>query len=159
MIEEQAVVVDVQGDKALLEVIRNKPCGLCGQTRGCGISIWGRLLGHRNSAFRADNQINARAGDNVIVGVEEKALLASSLAVYGVPLFMLLAGAVVGGLMLPEAVGADARSFIGAAVGLVVGLLWLKRHGAGRGLDARYRPVILRTTTDSSADRICHRGD
>lgn len=47
MIEELAVVVGTDGDKAMLEIVRSKPCGLCGRTRGCGMSLWGRLLGHR----------------------------------------------------------------------------------------------------------------
>lgn len=144
MIEERAVVVGLDGDQVLLEIVRNKPCGLCGQTRGCGVSLWGRLLGHRNNVFHADNRINARVGDSVVVGVDEKALLASSLAVYGVPLLALLAGAALGGVMTPVALAADIRSVAGAVTGLVLGLLWLKGHAAGRGLNARYRPVVLR---------------
>jgi len=144
MIEEQAVVVGVERDRALLEIVRRTPCGLCGQTRGCGISIWGRLLGHRNNVFLADNQINAKAGDNVVVGVDERALLASSLAVYVVPLLLLLAGAAIGAYLAPAAANADLRAVAGAVAGLVVGLVWLKWHAAGRGVSARYRPVILR---------------
>lgn len=157
MIEEQAVVVGVDGDKVLLEVVRSKPCGLCGQTRGCGISLWGRLLGHRTKVFRAENQINAQAGDMVVVGVDEKALLAGSLAVYGVPLFMLLAGAVVGGMFAPAQGSADGWTLAGAGSGLVLGLLWLRLHVAGSGLDGRYRTVLLRPAA-SDAHRPCYRG-
>jgi sigma-E factor negative regulatory protein RseC len=157
MIEEQAVVVGVDQDMALLEITRSKPCGLCGQTRGCGISIWGRLLGHRNNVFRAVNQINARTGDNVVVGVDEKALLAGSLAVYGVPLFFLLGGAAMGGML--AAGNADAYALTGAVGGLVLGLFWLRRHAAGRRLDGRYRPVILRSADSGAAVRMCQRGE
>ena len=45
MIKENAIVVSIDKDVASLEIVRNKPCGLCGQSRGCGISIWGRLFG------------------------------------------------------------------------------------------------------------------
>lgn len=159
MIEEQAVVVGIDQDQVLLEIVRNKPCGLCGQTRGCGISIWGRLLGHRNNVFRAVNQINARPGDNVVVGIDEKALLTSSLAAYGVPLFSLLIGAALGGSFAPVSANADVYAFVGAGAGLVLGLLWLRWHAAGRGANARYRPVLLRPADASANNRLCHRGD
>ncbi len=156
MIEEQAVVVGIEQDQAMLEIVRKTPCGLCGQTRGCGVSVFGKLLGHRESVFRAANPSNARIGDHVVVGVDEKALLASSMMVYGVPLLMLLAGAITGNFLAPS--GGDIWPLAGAAVGLVAGVVWLKVHAMGRGLDGRYRPVILRTAESNSQIRICHRG-
>lgn len=147
MIEERAVVVGLDGEQALLEILRSKPCSLCGQTRGCGILLWGRLLGHRNRVLRAENRINAHIGDHVVIGVEEKALLASSLAVYGAPLALLLAGAALGMALLPASLNADVRSLAGAASGLMLGILWLKGHASGRGLSAYCRPVILRADT------------
>jgi sigma-E factor negative regulatory protein RseC len=107
--------------------------------------------------FRAENQINAQAGDMVVVGVDEKALLAGSLAVYGVPLFMLLAGAAVGGMFAPAQGSADGWTLAGAGSGLVLGLFWLRLHAAGSGLDGRYRTVLLRPAA-SDAHRPCHRG-
>lgn len=157
MIEERAAIVGIEQDRAMLEIIRRTPCGLCGQTQGCGISVWGRLLGHKNNVFRAENPINAQVGDHVVVGIDEKALLASSLAVYGVPLGMILAGAVSGTLLGP--VGGDAWPLTGAGIGLAGGLLWLKGHAAGRALDTRYRPVILRPADDATQIQLCRRGN
>ena len=37
MIEESAIVVGLEQNAAMLEIVRRNPCGLCGQTRGCGI--------------------------------------------------------------------------------------------------------------------------
>lgn len=152
MIEEHAIVVDLEQDMAMLEVLRRTPCGLCGQTRGCGISLWGRLFGHKPNVFKAFNQIHAKVGDSVVVGIEEQALLASALTVYGVPLLAMLAGALVaGGIggMTSEVSYADRNAMMGAIAGLVIGLLWVKGHTAGRSLDARYRPVILRAGDSS----------
>lgn len=154
MIEENAIVVGIERDIAMLEVLRRTPCGLCGQTRGCGISLWGRLFGHKPNIFKALNQINAKVGDSVVVGIEEQALLVSALAVYGVPLVTMLLGALVasgifGGELADGVSHVDRNAMIGAIAGLVVGLLWVKGHTAGRSLDARYRPVILRAGDDS----------
>ena len=157
MIEEQAIVVDVDRDMALLEIVRSKPCGLCGQTRGCGVSIWGRLLGHRNSVVRAENQINAQAGDSVVVGIDEKALLASSLAAYGVPLISLLVGAGLGGSFSATPAHADMYALVGAGIGLALGLLWLRGHAMGRARGA-YHPVLLRKSAASVDMSNCKRG-
>ena len=154
MIEEHAVVVGVEHELALLEVVRRSSCAMCGQTRGCGISLWGRLFGHRNNIFRAVNQIGVKQGDSVIVGVDERALLRSSLAAYGIPLLTLLIGALFGNALGGENAPRDLYAVIGAATGLVLGLLWLKAHASGRGLDPRYRPVILRTNDSGASSPI-----
>ena len=48
----------------------------------------------------------------------------------------------------------DLYAVIGSAGGLVLGLLWLKAHAAGRGMDARYRPVILRADDQNATSTI-----
>ncbi|MEQ1602437.1 MAG: SoxR reducing system RseC family protein [Methylophilaceae bacterium] len=156
MIEENAIVVDLENDMAMLEVIRRTPCGLCGQTRGCGISLWGRLFGHRNNVFKAINRVNARIGDNVIVGINEQALLMSALTLYGIPLLTTLAGALVGAAFPGEnSLLADRHAAFGALAGLVAGLLWLKVHSSGLGLNSNYQPVILRVGASGSIQLNC----
>lgn len=152
MIEEQAIVVGLEHELALLEVVRRKPCGLCGQTRGCGISLWGRLFSHRRNIVKALNQIGAKQGDSVIVGVDEHAVLTSALTAYGVPLLALLLGALLGSSLTGEYGQPDLYAALGAGAGLILGLLWLKAHAAGRALDPRYRPIILRTDHGETAD-------
>lgn len=164
MIEENAIVVGVEADIAMLEVVRRTPCGLCGQTRGCGISLWGKLLGHRDNIFKADNQIDAKIGDMVVVGIEEQALLLSSLTAYGVPLLAMFLGAVLATALssteLVNEVGrADRNAVIGAVLGLVAGLFWVKGHNAGRGLGKGYRPVILRAEDNRTIQLKCERSE
>jgi len=169
VIEENAIVVGLEQNAAMLEIVRRTPCGLCGQTRGCGISLWGRLFGHRSNIFKANNQINAKVGDNVIVGVEEQALLISSLTVYGIPLVTTLVGALLASVIFagdsnhvnPD--HADLYAVMGAIAGLLIGLLWLKGHAAGRSMDARYQPVILRAdkpfNSQGEINLKCERGE
>lgn len=146
MVEEQAIVISTDQNQAALEILRNKPCGLCGQTRGCGLSFWGKLFAHRANTFKAKNHIEAKVGDIVIVGVEESALLFSAVSVYGIPLLFLLIGAFLGNTF-GDGLHADRNSVIGAVLGLLLGYLWVKGHAQGRSLDARYSPVILRLAT------------
>ncbi|MFZ9641942.1 MAG: SoxR reducing system RseC family protein [Candidatus Methylopumilus sp.] len=150
MIQETAIVISIDQDIASLEIVRNKPCGLCGQSRGCGISIWGRLFGHRPNIFKAQNTVNAKVDQIVVIGVEENALLWSSFAVYGIPLALLILGAVLANTLFADALHADRNTALGALFGLFIGYLWLKLHQQGSSLDARYRPVILSLQDPSS---------
>ena len=151
MIEERAVVIGVEQDIASLEVVRRTACGLCGQTRGCGISLFGRLFGHRNNIFKAQNSIHAKAGDNVIVAIEEHAVLNSALMLYGIPLAALLLGAILGNVLssggTPQT---DAYALVGAAAGLLLGLGWVKGHAVAQDISARYQPTILRLADDAN---------
>ncbi|HWU83386.1 MAG TPA: SoxR reducing system RseC family protein [Methylophilaceae bacterium] len=145
MIEEHAVVIGAERDIALLEVVRRSACGLCGKTRGCGISLFGRLFGHKNNVFKARNTINARIGDQVVVAIEEHAVLMSAFIVYGVPLAALLLGAVVGHACSDgSATQSDMYALAGAVTGLVLGLGWVKAYATARVMSHRYQPTILR---------------
>lgn len=159
MIEEHAIVVGLEQETALLEVLRRTPCGLCGQTRGCGVSLWGRLFGHKPNIFRALNQIDSKVGDGVVVGIEEQALLTSALVIYGVPLLTMLIGALVAGSIFNNEVVSqvDRNTVVGAISGLAIGLLWVKGHTAGRGLSGHYRPVILRADDQRTIQLKCER--
>ncbi len=151
MIEERAVILsldNLSGDSssystATLEIERKTACGLCGQTRGCGNSIWGKLFAHQSTAFKAHNRINAKVGDSVIVGINETALLKSALLLYIVPLVTLFIGAILAAQFKQS----DASEMIGAAVGLVLGLLWVKGHSISNSYFKLQQPVILRLAT------------
>ena len=146
MIEERAVILSLQSEPsqtqttATLEIERKTACGLCGQTRGCGNSIWGRLFGHQTTAFKAQNRINAKVGDSVIVGINEKALLKSALLLYVLPLVTLFFGAILASQLWQT----DGITMLGAAIGLVIGLLWVKGHTMSNRYFNLQQPVILR---------------
>ena len=159
MIKENAIVVSIEKDVASLEIVRNKPCGLCGLSRGCGISILGRLFGHRANIFKTQNTVNAKVDQIVVVGVEESALLWSSFAVYGIPLALLILGATLGSTAFSDDLHADRNTALGAVLGLFIGYLWLKGHNQGSKLNARYRPVILGLAESSLINRVqCKKG-
>ena len=145
MIEERAVILTLETTSennsiATLEVVRKTACGLCGQTRGCGNSIWGKLLNHKSVNFTAQNSINANVGDSVIVGIDEAALMKSALLLYIVPLATMLFGAILTSKMI----GSDAASLLGAGAGLLLGFVWVKGHTAGQAYYQSHQPKILR---------------
>ena len=156
MIEERAVILSLEksfqnpsqyssndspsDSVAILEIERKTACGLCGQTRGCGNSIWGKLFGHQTTAFKAQNGINAKVGESVIVGINEKAMLKSALLLYVLPLTTLFIGA----LFASQLWHSDGSTMLGAATGLVLGLLWVKGHTMSNRYFSLQQPVILR---------------
>jgi sigma-E factor negative regulatory protein RseC len=149
MIEERAIILSLesqadQSSTATLEVVRKNACGLCGQTRGCGNSIWGKLLNHKSVNFTAQNNINAKVGDSVIVGIDEAALVKSALFLYIVPLASMFFGAIVASKLSDS----EAASILGAGVGLVFGFLWVKGHTAGQSYYQNNQPKILRLDSE-----------
>jgi sigma-E factor negative regulatory protein RseC len=148
MIEEHAVILSLDNlssdsssdSTATLEIERKTACGLCGQTRGCGNSIWGKLFAHDSSAFKAQNRINAKVGDSVIVGINESALLKSAVLLYIVPLVSLFIGAILASHFKQT----DGSAMFGAIVGLVAGLLWVKGYTTSSRYFKLQQPEILR---------------
>ena len=159
MIEERAVILSLDHalsnaiasntiavTTATLEIERKTACGICGQTRGCGNSIWGKLFAHQSTAFKAQNRINAKVGDSVIVGINEKALLKSAMLLYVVPLVTMLIGAI----LAKQLNTSELSAMLGAAVGLVLGLLWVKGHTMSSSYFRLQQPVILRLASDDA---------
>ena len=125
MIEEQAVVIKASKERVTLEVVRTKPCGLCGQVRGCGNSIWGKIFSHQSGHIETRNDLNAKLGDIVILGIDETLMLKSSLMLYGVPLLLMFLGMLLANSFVKEMV--ELYTLIGAVTGLVLGIVMIKR--------------------------------
>ena len=152
MIEERAVILSLESESsaadstATLEIERKIACGLCGQTRGCGNSIWGKLFAHQSTAFKAQNLINAKVGDSVIVGINESALLKSALLLYILPLATMLIGAI----LATQIYDTNGYAMLGALVGLVLGFVWVKGHTMSNSYFKLQQPVILRLATQET---------
>lgn len=154
MIEERAVILsldnassnDHSSQIATLEIERKAACGLCGQTRGCGNSIWGKLFAHQSTAFKAQNRINAKVGDSVIVGINEKALLKSAMLLYILPLATMLIGAI----LAKQVSATELAAMLGAVIGLGLGLLWVKGHTMSNNYFKVQQPIILRLAVDDA---------
>ena len=125
MIEEQAVVIKASKERVTLEVVRTKPCGLCGQVRGCGNSIWGKIFSHQSGHIETRNDLNAKLGDIVILGIDESLMLKSSLMLYGVPLLSMFLGMVFANSFVKEMM--ELYTLIGAVTGLILGIVMIKR--------------------------------
>ena len=93
------------------------------------------------------NPLDAKPGDEVMIGFDEQALVKVSLLVYMLPLMSLILGAIAGQigaqwleLRLPELL-----SILGGFSGLLAGLFWVWRTSRRVQMDSRYSARILRT--------------
>lgn len=145
MIEARAQVIGVDGDQLLLQAESTTSCSGCGVRQGCGTSVLSRWIGRRFTRFTVTNTVDARAGDEVIVGISEDALLGGSLAVYLLPLLaMILAALAADSILVADAEKRDLLVSLFAAGGFALALWGSRAFLAGAGRRNAMRPVVLR---------------
>jgi sigma-E factor negative regulatory protein RseC len=140
MIEETGRVVAIDGELAQVEVGRRSACGGCSAKSGCGTSLLAEWFPSRKLMFVVRNDIGARCGDAVTIGLEERRLQNASLLLYGAPLIGLVGGAILGDA-LASTVGFNAE-----LMAVLTGLLGLS------GALALVRGVSRNRRADGSSE-------
>ncbi len=149
MIEETAHVVAAKGDNAWVETERRSSCGSC-SAKGCGTGALSKVLGTKVQRLEVRNPIGAQAGETVILGIEEGVLLKGSLMVYILPLALMLVGGLLGETLAPQwESDPEGLSLLFGALGLLLGLFWLRRYNSRCAKDPRFSAVILRRVASS----------
>lgn len=133
MIESPARITRLEGESAWVVAAAPSSCGACGG-KGCGSSLFARVLHADEPEYQVDNAIGAAVGESVVVGLPDGALLGAAISAYMVPLLLLIATALLGQHFAGE-LGAVA----GGLCGLVLAALNLKRRRA-----PPVTPVVLR---------------
>ncbi len=145
MIEETAFVVAVEGDYALLQTQRRSACQSCSVKQGCGTSVLSRVVGQRSTQLSVLNTLSAQVGDEVIIGLEENALVHGSLLVYSLPLLMLLLFAVLGEYWAKsQGLGSEWIVIVSATLGFLLSLLVIRLGFFNSKLSRRIQPQMLR---------------
>jgi len=156
MIEETAQVVRVEGTDVWVETRRRSTCSGCAAEAGCGTGALSKVLGNRRTLVRVLSDQPLTVGDEVVVGISEQALVRGSLAVYAVPLLLLLVGAVLGelGAGIGLWASAEAGSLALGLGGFAAGLSWLRRFSRRIQHDHNYQPVVLRRLATMAGDEV-----
>ena len=146
MIEETARVLECKDKYALVETSRKSACESCSLNKGCGTGAISKIFSSNKSTIRAINRANATAGDNVIIGINESALIKGSLLMYLMPIGFLLVFAVFGDLMAKQLLvqNSEAITILFAIAGLLISLWWIRRKSTNLEHSAHYQAVILR---------------
>lgn len=131
MIETPARIVRTEGGTAWVVSEAPTSCGVCAG-KGCGSSIFTRMLHRNEPEYAVDNPIDARPGEAVVIGVEDGAVIKAATAGYLVPLGLLMLGAILGSRI------GELQAVLGALLGLALAVLWLRRRPGVA------RPAVLR---------------
>ncbi len=147
MIETEAIVVKIEHAVAYVQAERKTSCSSCSES-SCGTSVLANFFGQRTPLYRASNEVGAKVGDRVVVGLNESAMFKGTLLLYLFPLLLLFAGAAAGSALAGAEEVKDGYSVAGALIGLVAGFLGLKLFSARMGTDRQFQPVILSRMAD-----------
>ncbi len=146
MIEESATVVQVNDGYTIVTTRQRAACGSCQSAGSCSTTVLSGLFKRRQNQLRVLNPIAAKPGEQVIIGLQEQALLKVSFSAYLLPLACMLLSAIAmqrmsDRFMLPLG---ELPSIVGGLLGLIIGLFLFKRLSVRRSSDSNYQAVILR---------------
>lgn len=132
--EETGTVVQVAGNRAQVRVIPSGGCDRCGAASFCN---W---TGKKERVVIAINPIGAQPGDGVVISRKIKEGTNSALLLFGLPVGMMLAGVIIGGIILRR----DIWTAILMGAGLFIGIAVLKLIDRRKGQLGSGLPVIGR---------------
>lgn len=138
MLEQTAEVVKVTADGGVwVQAVEPSGCGTCGG-QGCSSRRIAELFQRKPRHFLVDCDLALAPGERVVVGIAHGSVLKSALRLYGLPLGLMLAGALLAQAVQPG----DGSALAGLLLGGLAG--WLAARG-GR----TQRPVVLKRENDN----------
>ena len=127
MLEQQGQVVAVSGKLASVRLGGSSSCSACDAGRGCGAGIFARLFKRRPATLDLVNELDARVGQAVMVGLPESLFLFLVFRLYLLPLLIGLAGMFIGhyiSLRLnAQAMFSDGATLLGGIAGGSIAIL------------------------------------
>lgn len=147
MIEERAEVVSIEHGEVWVETRRRSACGQCAVNKGCGTAVLAKVIGNKRNRVRVLNpdDTSVSIGDEIVVGIEEQALVRGSLVIYLVPLLTLFLFGLLGEVLSVQLNlgNPDIPVIVFGLFGLVVGFYLVKMFSLNIRRNARYQPVLL----------------
>jgi sigma-E factor negative regulatory protein RseC len=149
--QEKALVLKVEDGFALLQTQRASACQSCNLQNTCGQGLLSKVGGEKTMEFTVANQLQAKAGDVVLIEVPENGLLYASALMFLMPLVMMLALAVAG----HEMFGTEMASLLAGAVGLFIGFALARYRSRAMSDDPRFQPEVKSILLGSSQQGAC----
>lgn len=105
MIEEQAFIIALSENNAVVEIKRQSSCNSCDAQSSCGTSSLSQLFGNRPSQFKLrldqnDTHSELKVGDVILIGLEDLSYLKASLMIYLLPLIFMFLFALISELVM-----------------------------------------------------------
>lgn len=138
MLEQTARVIQSSPAGVWVEAVEPSGCGTCGG-QGCSTRKIAEMLQRRPRQFQVDSEFELAPGERVIIGIASGSVLRAALRSYGVPLLLMLAGALFAQWLWPGDLAAVGGMLLGALAG------WLGLRGSTTQL-----PVVVRKETQDA---------
>lgn len=137
MLEQRARVVQSSKPGVWVEALEPDGCGVC-EGQGCASRRLAELFQRTPRQYPVTSRLPVLPGDSVMVGIPEGRLLRSALYLYGMPLGLIMGGALLLQAWFPGDAGAVAGSLIGIVAAGVLIASSSRKHRADT------QPVVIR---------------
>ena len=152
MIEQQGKVIACRPGHVSVQLGGTSGCSACDAGKGCGAGVFGRLLQRKPVVMEFDNDLSARPGNAVMVGLPEAVFLSLAMRFYLYPLLAALAGAATAHFVAYTAgLGVMATDIIAGLAGLAAAYLTVRRvRSQGMEFSGRNTVHLLRIIESTS---------
>ncbi|GAB4540535.1 MAG: hypothetical protein Fur0020_09740 [Thermodesulfovibrionia bacterium] len=140
MIEERGVVIKTEGIMATVKVLKRGSCEGCMARGVCEPS-------EDAMEIEALNPIQAKIGQTVEVSIVPQTYLRSAIYVYGLPLIVLIAGAIIGkniGELYIKGIDSDLLAAILGLGGFFITFIFIRLWSKKAEKRTEYKPIIKR---------------
>lgn len=138
MIEEEGIVIDVDGDLARVSILEKSACEKCSASGVCHPGV--------QEYMEAANPLGAKKGQKVKVVLAPQVYLKASIILYGIPMTVFVAAAILAKNIAQQA-GQDANSdlwaFIAGMACMAVSFVFIRMYNKKVEKTAEYKPVIV----------------
>jgi len=148
MIEQVAQVHAIDQTSVWLDTVRLSTCNSCSMKSGCGQRLMNQATDCKRSRIQLPlpSHMSLQVGDEVVLGVPQKAFIKASLMTFAMPLVVMLLVAIAAQSLSASEPVIALTALLGLGLGLVLLRLYSRRIGASSNTAAsnQWQPVILR---------------
>ena len=144
MIEETAIVIAVEGHRVWIEKSPQSSCQGCAQKTACSTHVLDYFI--KKHPIEVETKFSLKLGDQVIIGIDEQALMRNSLLIYLFPLLALFVFGVLGQWIAIyfHYQSSELLSIISGLFGFFICLSVIRRSFNSSGKYFQLKPVVLR---------------
>ncbi|ARV73534.1 SoxR reducing system RseC family protein [Vibrio campbellii] len=118
-------------------------CSSCSSQKSCGTGVVTKAIGNKTLSWHLRTPKSVKVGQVVEIGFPESSLIKSAMAVYLLPLFGLILGAVIGNFLLaPLTAGGEGITILSSVL-FAAGGMWLAKRVSRPLEDESKRQVTL----------------
>jgi sigma-E factor negative regulatory protein RseC len=139
MIEEEGIVIETTGGLAKVSILAKSACEKCASSEVCHPQ-------GEDSFMEATNPLGAKKGQKVKVVVAPQVYLKASIILYGIPMTVFIAAAIIGKNLAQKFSGeanSDLWAFISGMALMAVSFFFLRRYNKKVETTQEYKPVIV----------------